>query len=105
MDRQVVVRELWQILRPTPKAGYQIWAHRELWITVLFPSSAVASTTSILGRGRHIRKAGQDFMAAKKGWKCWVAAVKTDSTHPRAGLLTKDAATIVRTLASKRVSP
>jgi tRNA(adenine34) deaminase len=37
--------------------------------------------------------------------KRWVAKVKTDSTHPPAGLFTKDAATIARTLASKRVSP
>ena len=35
----------------------------------------------------------------------WVAHVKTDSTHPPAGLFTKSAATIARTLASKRVSP
>lgn len=35
----------------------------------------------------------------------WVAKVKTDSTHPPEGLFTKDAATIARTLASKRVSP
>jgi tRNA(adenine34) deaminase len=37
--------------------------------------------------------------------KRWVAKVKTDSTHPPAGLFKKDAATIARTLASKRVSP
>lgn len=35
----------------------------------------------------------------------WVASVKTDSTHPRAGLFTKSAATIARSLASKKVSP
>jgi uncharacterized protein DUF3175 len=35
----------------------------------------------------------------------WSATVKTDSTHPPAGLFNKDAATIARTLASKRVSP
>jgi len=35
----------------------------------------------------------------------WVANVKTDSTHPRAGLFTKSAATIARSLASKKVSP
>jgi len=35
----------------------------------------------------------------------WVAKVKTDSTHPPAGLFTKDASTIARTLASKKVSP
>lgn len=35
----------------------------------------------------------------------WVSKVKTDSTHPRAGLFTKKAETIARDLASKRVSP
>jgi uncharacterized protein DUF3175 len=35
----------------------------------------------------------------------WVAKVKTDSTHPPEGLFTKDASTIARTLASKKVSP
>ena len=47
-------------------------------------------------------------MAARgsgKSRKKWVRSVKTDSTHPPAGLFTKDAATIARTLASKRVSP
>src|SRR5579863_7704954 len=35
----------------------------------------------------------------------WVSKVKTDSTHPPEGLFTKDASTIARTLASKKVSP
>jgi hypothetical protein len=35
----------------------------------------------------------------------WVARVKTDSTHPPKGLFTKDASTIARSLASKKVSP
>ena len=35
----------------------------------------------------------------------WVARVKTDSTHPPEGLFRKNASTIARTLASKRVSP
>lgn len=35
----------------------------------------------------------------------WVAKVKTDSTHPEKGLFTKKAATIARSLASKKVSP
>jgi tRNA(adenine34) deaminase len=35
----------------------------------------------------------------------WVATVKTESVHPPEGLFTKDAATIARTLASKKVSP
>lgn len=41
----------------------------------------------------------------KKNGKRWVAKVKTDSTHPPAGLFTKSAATIARTLATKKVSP
>jgi hypothetical protein len=35
----------------------------------------------------------------------WVAKVKTNSTHPPKGLFTKDASTIARSLASKKVSP
>jgi len=41
----------------------------------------------------------------KKSTRKWVAAVTTDSTHPPEGLFTKDAATIARSLASKKVSP
>jgi tRNA(adenine34) deaminase len=41
--------------------------------------------------------------AKKKNY--WVASVTTDSTHPAAGLFTKKAATIARSLASKKVSP
>ena len=41
----------------------------------------------------------------KRSSKRWVAKVKTDSTHPPAGLFTRSAATIARTLASKQVSP
>jgi len=37
--------------------------------------------------------------------KRWVSSVKTDSTHPPAGLFTKSAAIIARTLASNKVSP
>lgn len=39
------------------------------------------------------------------GKRRWVAKVKTESTFPPKGLFTKDAATIARTLASKKVSP
>jgi hypothetical protein len=44
-------------------------------------------------------------MAVKKEKNRWVAKVKTDSTHPEAGLFTQSAATIARSLASKKVSP
>ena len=37
--------------------------------------------------------------------KRWVAKVTTDSTHPPQGLFMKDASSIARTLASKKVSP
>ena len=40
----------------------------------------------------------------RKAGKKWVAGVKTDSTHPPEGLFTKNASTIARTLASKKVS-
>src|ERR1700735_1880285 len=48
-------------------------------------------------------KARASGKAASK--RRWVATVKTDSTYPPAGLFTKDAATIAKTLASKKVSP
>jgi hypothetical protein len=41
----------------------------------------------------------------KKASRRWVAQVTTDSTHPPPGLFTKDAATIAKTLASRKVSP
>jgi Protein of unknown function (DUF3175) len=44
-------------------------------------------------------------MADRKQKKRWVATVKTDSTHPPAGLFNKSASTIARTLASPKVSP
>jgi len=37
--------------------------------------------------------------------KRWVRTVTSDSTHPPKGLFTKSAATIARSLASKKVSP
>jgi hypothetical protein len=40
-----------------------------------------------------------------QGKRKWSAAVTTDSTHPHAGLFNKDAKTIARELASKKVSP
>src|ERR1700676_415222 len=44
-------------------------------------------------------------MAANKKTNRWVKTVTTDSTHPPEGLFTKSAATIARSLASKKVSP
>src|SRR3982074_3131818 len=42
---------------------------------------------------------------SKGGNKRWVAGVKTVSTFPPKGLFTKDAPTIAKSLASKKVSP
>jgi hypothetical protein len=39
------------------------------------------------------------------GRRKWSAGVKTESTYPREGLFNKDAETIARELASKKVSP
>jgi hypothetical protein len=47
----------------------------------------------------------EELMPEKKKTRRWIAKVTTDSTHPPAGLFTKDATTIARTLASKKVSP
>jgi hypothetical protein len=49
------------------------------------------------------KKSSKQAASSRKNY--WVAKVKTDSTHPPAGLFTKSADTIARTLASKRVSP
>jgi Protein of unknown function (DUF3175) len=35
----------------------------------------------------------------------WISQVKTESTHPPAGLFAENAATIAKTLASRKVSP
>ena len=43
--------------------------------------------------------------AKKTNKKRWVRDVKTVSTFPPEGLFTKDAATIARVMASKKVSP
>lgn len=41
----------------------------------------------------------------KQSTRRWVKEVKTDSTHPPEGIFTKDAETIAKTMASKKVSP
>lgn len=41
----------------------------------------------------------------RRGTRLWVRTVTTVSTFPQEGLFTKDARTIARALASKRVSP
>lgn len=50
-------------------------------------------------------KSKSEPKSKSKSKRRWVAKVTTDSTHPPEGLFNKDAATIARTLASKKVSP
>ena len=42
---------------------------------------------------------------SSQGKRKWSAGVQTESTYPQEGLFKKDAATIARSLASKKVSP
>ncbi len=51
------------------------------------------------------RPARRGSRPGRKGKRLWVHTVITASTFPQEGLFTKDARTIARTLASKRVSP
>ncbi len=51
------------------------------------------------------KKSAAKGRSNRRSGKYWVASVTTDSTHPAKGLFTKDAATIARSLASKKVSP
>ncbi len=66
---------------------------------------ATSSRLDERSSGRPDRQAVKRVPRKKTTTKRWVASVKTDATHPEAGLFTKDAATIARTLASRKVSP
>ena len=55
-------------------------------------------------RRKRMRCARRCTPPARKS-KRWVRSVKTVSTFPPAGLFTKDARTIARTMATRRVSP
>jgi len=60
------------------------------------------------GRSAHPRTTGGRSRRARPGrrpTRYWVRTVTTVSTAPPAGLFTRDARTIARVLASKRVSP
>lgn len=55
----------------------------------------------LMQRNRAKHKSGHARGASKR----WIASVHTDSTHPQPGLFTKEANTIARALASRKVSP
>jgi tRNA(adenine34) deaminase len=54
-----------------------------------------------------VKKVGKPASIKRRGTHRWSAKVnaESDATHPPEGLFKKDAATIARTLASKKVSP
>src|SRR5467141_3718063 len=56
-------------------------------------------------RSSQKKSSSQKRSTNKRGNKRWVARVKTVSTFPPKGLFTKDAPTIAKSLASKKVSP
>ncbi len=58
-----------------------------------------------MAKSRGKSSTGGGAAGSRRTGKRWVAQVKTDSTHPQEGLFTKDASTIARALASKKVSP
>jgi Protein of unknown function (DUF3175) len=55
--------------------------------------------------GRAGRGAGRSSRRARGTGRRWSQGVTTTSTHPGAGLFTKDARTIARRMGSRRVSP
>ena len=72
-----------------------------------------ATKTKSTGKKRATAKKSRSTKAAtgsashrsSHGKRKWSAGVTTESTYPQDGLFKKDAATIARSLASKRVSP
>src|SRR5262245_42782404 len=58
---------------------------------------------TITRKARHTRARGRRSRA--RSGRRWVQTVKTVSTFPPAGLFTRDAATIARVMATRRVSP
>ena len=69
-------------------------------------SGARPSRTRRTGDGRATKTGTRRTShASSHGRRKWSAGVTTESTYPREGLFNKDAETIARNLASKRVSP
>jgi len=61
--------------------------------------------TKVIMAARKSRASSAKTGSTRLSNKRWVASVRTDSTHPPKGLFTRDALTIARSLASKKVSP
>lgn len=73
--------------------------------------SAGAKRTSTKGSAKATKKRSTKTTThgaahrSSHGVRKWSAGVNTESTYPQEGLFKKDAATIARSLASKKVSP
>ena len=76
--------------------------------TTVKENSAKGSTGATKGRATKKRSTKTTRGAAHRsshGKRKWSAGVDTESTYPQEGLFKKDAETIARSLASKKVSP
>jgi tRNA(adenine34) deaminase len=96
---------------------YVCWMHSHK-VGMAGPHQTVWLQTQLSKRGaesNHWKTQHGSFRISKRGLmtepnnkrnrRRWVARVKTDSTHPPAGLFTRSASIIARTLASRKVSP
>ena len=68
------------------------------------PKKAAKRTATKKTRSAKTRALGSAHRSSH-GKRKWSAEVDTESTYPEEGLFKKDAATIARSLASKKVSP
>lgn len=88
----------------TAKTRWHPW--RQLAYGSCSGQRAVESALGSFGmqKAKRARKNAKNTRPTEKKRR-WVANVKTDSTHPPAGLFTKSATAIAQSLASPRVSP
>ncbi|HEY6445153.1 MAG TPA: DUF3175 domain-containing protein [Acidobacteriaceae bacterium] len=71
----------------------------------MMPARATKSKRAVTKRTTSTTRAASRNHRSSHGRRKWSAAVNTESTYPDQGLFKQDAATIARSLASKKVSP
>jgi Protein of unknown function (DUF3175) len=69
------------------------------------PARATKTRSTATRRKTAARRTSSASHRSSHGRRKWSAGVNTESTYPEQGLFKKDAETIARSLASKRVSP
>jgi hypothetical protein len=82
--------------RKTTRTGARRTATKKTSTGAATKSRAVTKTRAATHGASH---------SSSHGKRKWSAGVDTESTYPQEGLFKKDAATIARSLASKKVSP